>query len=144
MSLRGLVYFYFEISLTAGRVLVITAQWKKKQKSKMVKTFQKSWKSFVILVTCLVIMVEHLKQSVKEQVVPRRNSELGGVLIGKQGFSFKQRPVLLYCSENWEATKGKDMHYHTITAHLMFQELLANDKSVIFTEKAAVTSNSDI
>ena len=47
----------------------------------MVKTFQKSWKSFVILVTCLVIMVEHLKQSVKEQVVPRRNSELGGVLL---------------------------------------------------------------
>ena len=67
-----------------------------------------------------------------------------GVLIEKQGFSFKQRPVLLYCSENWEATKGKDMHYHTITAHLMFQELLANDKSVIFTEKAAVTSNSYI
>ena len=54
--------------------------------------------------------------------------ELSGVLVGKQGLSFKQqskiyqccvRPVLLYCCEMWKLTVADEARLHGVESHMI-------------------------
>ena len=54
--------------------------------------------------------------------------ELGGVLVGKQGLSFKQwgkvyqccvRPFLLYCCETWELTVADETRLRGVEHHMI-------------------------